>query len=217
MERVLSRNLTRVRTLFATACVLSTLAVWSAEEFITASQNLLRGRSKSTRAAWQLSAKERVNVRKPIFWVHLHNFAGTFVCREAHKQEEVIPKEKNPEWVGCLMPGEGCSQDKRRAHCKKRLSDGYSFSMAERDVDDEDFCDDMLTGIILRDPIAAAESTLLSNQFKKAPLMYALRQQAKATKYIPHVDCLPPWDTYQHFDNFATRSLGDGYKVGLGQ
>eukprot|EP00971_Amphidinium_carterae_P291186 5781736-Amphidinium_carterae.1 len=47
--------------------------------------------------------------------------------------------------------------------------------------------------------------------------MYALRQQAKAVKYIPHIDCLPPWDTYQHFDNFATRSLGDGYKVGLGQ
>eukprot|EP00971_Amphidinium_carterae_P212800 4223413-Amphidinium_carterae.1 len=79
------------------------------------------------------------------------------------------------------MPGEGCSQDKRRAHCDKRLSDGYSFSMVERDVDEEDFCDNMLRGIILRDPIAAAESTLLSNQFKKAPLMFALKQQADAT------------------------------------
>eukprot|EP00403_Amphidinium_massartii_P040534 CAMPEP_0178454160 /NCGR_PEP_ID=MMETSP0689_2-20121128/45203_1 /TAXON_ID=160604 /ORGANISM="Amphidinium massartii, Strain CS-259" /LENGTH=354 /DNA_ID=CAMNT_0020080061 /DNA_START=75 /DNA_END=1139 /DNA_ORIENTATION=- len=148
--------------------------------------------------------------RKPIFWVHLHNFGGTYVCHEAARQNERGPTTRN-----CLLKPEGCStrMEKYRIHCEERAarSDTNTFSMAERAVEDSDFCDKMLSGVMIRDPVAAALSTLRNEKFDKYHLLDVLktsnRSGVKADR-VKHGPCLPFWDTYEHFDNFATRSLG---------
>mmetsp|Transcript_49004 Transcript_49004/g.116573 ORF Transcript_49004/g.116573 Transcript_49004/m.116573 type:complete len:402 (-) Transcript_49004:63-1268(-) len=168
-------------------------------------------------AADKKDLRKGLRHRKPIFWVHLHNFAGTYICQEAHKQGEKTPPEPTG-WPGCLMPNEGCSQlpGLNRSHCNKRLVKGYTFSMAERDVDDRDLnCESMMTGTMLRDPVVAAQSTLRSNHFNKTELMQVLR--SGVVSELTHTECLPWWDSYHHFDNFATRTLGGGYSVGLRQ
>jgi len=156
--------------------------------------------------------------RRPIFWVHLHNFAGTYICQEAHKQQENIPPEPS-NWLGCLMPNDGCSAERpSRWGCFERIEAGFTFTMAERDVDDDDLCPAALKGVMLRDPVLAAESTLRANYFDKVKLMQVLNEQRlEDGDSVDHTECLPAWDSYQHFDNFATRSLGNGYQAPVGQ
>merc|ERR1719277_860475 len=81
--------------------------------------------------------------------------------------------------------------------------------MMERDVEDADFCAGAIMGTTLRAPLAACRSTLLANDFNKSALLDVLRNGVAHP--VSHMECLPYWDTYQHFDNFATRSLGGGY------
>mmetsp|Transcript_15991 Transcript_15991/g.37699 ORF Transcript_15991/g.37699 Transcript_15991/m.37699 type:complete len:366 (-) Transcript_15991:73-1170(-) len=148
--------------------------------------------------------------RKPVLWIHLHNFAGTYMCKEAAKQNEFGAPGQN-----CLLEWDRCStqEQEKRVHCDERVSMALtnSFSMIERDVEDLDFCEDVLTGIMLRDPIHAAQSTLRNNKFDKESLMKVLHSKEEGP--IPHKRCLPPWDSYQHFDNFAVRTLGGAYNV----
>jgi len=157
--------------------------------------------------------------RKPIIWVHLHNFAGTFICEEAQAQGERIPM---PLIENCNVRegGEVCSQQSGRHLCKNRAQSGYSLTMIERDLEDDDFCDEALMGVIMRDPVAACLSTIRANLFDKEALLKMLAD-GQVTAYNRSADhdsgCLPNWDTYQHFDNFATRSLGGGYMAKLGQ
>eukprot|EP00403_Amphidinium_massartii_P009749 CAMPEP_0178423046 /NCGR_PEP_ID=MMETSP0689_2-20121128/27489_1 /TAXON_ID=160604 /ORGANISM="Amphidinium massartii, Strain CS-259" /LENGTH=354 /DNA_ID=CAMNT_0020044633 /DNA_START=44 /DNA_END=1105 /DNA_ORIENTATION=+ len=145
--------------------------------------------------------------RKPVLWVHLHNFAGTYVCKEAVKQQESAQKTSN-----CLISHDGCSTvPAQRIHCQQRAQSGKSFTMVEREVDDADFCSELLSGVMFRDPLAGAQSTLRANFFNKDQLMSVLHSGLASR--INHQPCLPDWDTYQHFDNFATRSLGGAYGV----
>mmetsp|Transcript_29140 Transcript_29140/g.67064 ORF Transcript_29140/g.67064 Transcript_29140/m.67064 type:complete len:343 (-) Transcript_29140:21-1049(-) len=152
--------------------------------------------------------------RKPVLWIHLHNFAGTYLCREAAKQQERGPTGQN-----CLLEQDRCSTQvaHKRIHCNERagMDNTNSFSMVERDVEDADFCDKLLTGVMLRDPILGAQSTLRNNKVDKHTLMRVLRSGKDTV--IGHRGCLPTWDVYQHFDNFATRSLGGGYMAPPGR
>jgi len=157
---------------------------------------------------YQNSSNSPANSRKPVLWLHLHNFAGTYLCREAAKQLERGPTGQN-----CLLERDRCStqNEDKRIHCSERaaMDKTNSFSMVERDVEDADLCEKLLTGIMLRDPISGAQSTLRNNKVDKHTLMQVLR--TGQVELIEHRGCLPPWDVYQHFDNFATRTLGDGY------
>lgn len=146
--------------------------------------------------------------RKKVLWIHLHNFGGTFICSQAIAQGETT-NDFSPQ--GCFIPGEGCCTQDNRATCQKRSASKFSFTMAERDVDDNDMCGDLLFGTILRDPLAACRSTLVANQFNKKELMKVLRSGNAGP--VAHQPCLPGWDSYQHFDNYVTRSLGDAYLV----
>lgn len=150
--------------------------------------------------------------RKPVLWVHLHNFAGTFICEEAMHQGELGPPNSYTSWPGCLMPGDDCSTTgQSRSLCEDRARSPYTFTAVERDVEEKDFCDQLLVGTMLRNPLAGVQSTLLANTFDKAALLDVLR--TGKVHEVPHKPCLPDWDTYQHFDNFATRSLGGGYEA----
>uniref|UniRef100_A0A7S1EZT3 Sulfotransferase domain-containing protein n=1 Tax=Noctiluca scintillans TaxID=2966 RepID=A0A7S1EZT3_NOCSC len=147
--------------------------------------------------------------RRPIMWVHLHNFGGTYMCMEAMRQGEHTPP--NADWPGCLVDGDGCSTQSGRTTCAARAKKSYSFTMVERDVEAADLCDDALLGVTLRDPLAGLTSTLVANQFKKEQVLNILRTGKNAP--ARHLECLPSWDTYHHFDNFATRSLGGNYNA----
>lgn len=147
--------------------------------------------------------------RKPVLWIHLHNFAGTYICKEALQQGEFTPP--NGAWPGCLMPYDDCSTRNRNARslCSARATSGYSFTAIERDVEAADFCEGALIGSTLRDPISGLTSTLLANSYDKQAIMNILKTGQPTS--AEHSACLPQWDTYQHFDNFATRSLGGAY------
>lgn len=146
--------------------------------------------------------------RKNVLWHHLHNFAGTFMCQEAKLQGERCSRGN------CLWEGDGCSaSSSQRVHCNVRGTPDakYTFSMIERSVDEGDFCDGILTGIMLRDPLAAMTSTLQLNLFIKTEIFYTLRRSQRFPLPMSQVGCLPVWDSYHHFDNYATRSLSGDY------
>merc|ERR1712137_410978 len=78
-------------------------------------------------------------------------------------------------------------------------------------------------GTMLREPLSALQSVLNHDRFDKVAILETLRgcsekAPAKHFMYQPPsklfssvLPCLPAWDTYQHFDNFATRTLAGAY------
>mmetsp|Transcript_3419 Transcript_3419/g.7873 ORF Transcript_3419/g.7873 Transcript_3419/m.7873 type:complete len:302 (-) Transcript_3419:70-975(-) len=164
---------------------------------------------------WQLKAK-RTPRGKKVTWIHLHNHGGTTIWQQAKHQGEICPNERQNAFVNldrCSTPP-GSS----RVHCRERVNASYTFSMIERDIDESDLeCEDMLVGIMIRDPVAAMRSTIVHDSFDVQAILGTLRtgvdmhSRHAPDAFDPEDLCLPPWDTYQHFDNFMTRSLGDGY------
>lgn len=159
--------------------------------------------------------KSRIPViTTPITWLHLHNFGGTFMCQEAHMQGLTTGP------VNCnVKEGDICSSKDHRVYCKARGQ--YGFSAIEREVQDEDLeCTDRLYGVMLRDPIAGARSTFTQNRFDgvdKDRIFRALRNGESEVPAHKGHGCLPDWDTYQHFDNFATRVLSSKYHIPAGK
>lgn len=151
-------------------------------------------------------AQDAANARKNVLWLHLHNFGGTFVCTEAAQQGERTPPA-NCDW-------EACSQQTDLVSCEKKAKSGrYTFSMLERNLQPTDLCNEAIRGTMLRDPISGIRSTIAANGFELEKVMQIIMtQNVNAT--TPHgPSCLPEWDHYQHFDNFATRSLSGAYTV----
>lgn len=150
---------------------------------------------------------------KPVIWVHLHNVAGTFVCHEAKKQgEKTGPRNC------CINDMDRCSTPKHlRVPCvhRRALSNKYTFTMVEREVTGEDLdCEGVMYGIMLRNPLHGAISTLVNNGFDKSEIFQAL--QTGVPPPLKKHRCLPEEDTYQHFDNFAVRTLSGNYSVAPG-
>lgn len=152
---------------------------------------------------------------KSIIWLHLHNVAGTYMCQEARKQGETTAENN------CDIRKDICSaKSSRRVHCDARKGFGYSFSAIEREVVDEDLvCNGVAYGVMLRDPLANARSTFVNNNFDekdKKKIIHALQSGTPAQPGWRH-KCLPDWDTVQHFDNFATRTLSGHYDAWPGR
>mmetsp|Transcript_63389 Transcript_63389/g.138019 ORF Transcript_63389/g.138019 Transcript_63389/m.138019 type:complete len:347 (-) Transcript_63389:427-1467(-) len=145
-----------------------------------------------------------------VLWLHLHNFGGTSICAEAALQGEAVGPEN------CNVPPDLCSViPSERVSCGNRSAGGYSFTAIERTLLEEDFaCSaDMLYGVMLRDPLAGAASTYVANSFGlelKWDIFESFRTGVPPTGHGPH-PCLPEWDTYQHMDNYATRTLSGNY------
>jgi len=163
--------------------------------------------------------------RKQVSWLHMHKFGGTFMTKMARLQGETFPLSSiNANW----MP-DFCSTPRGlRVLCAERTgvsssSSHISWSAMERELDEGDFCEDALVGTILREPLGALQSVLSHDQFDRKAILETLRNcyeaaPAKHFMYQPPADfisnaskCLPEWDTYHHFDNFATRTLGGAY------
>ena len=149
-----------------------------------------------------------------VLWIHLHSYGGTTMCDLARAHgEKVSPRQDN-----CNLMPDGCSTVAAlRIGCRQRMAGAYSFSALERSVDVEDLdCPEVLTGIMLREPLAAMKSTLVGNGFEKSSIFEALRSRVVPKNQQFHF-CLPPTDSFQHFDNFAVRSLGGAYEKGIGE
>ena len=147
------------------------------------------------------------------------------MTKMARLQGETFPLSSiNANW----MP-DFCSTPRGlRVLCAERTgvsssSSHISWSAMERELDEGDFCEDALVGTILREPLGALQSVLSHDQFDRKAILETLRNcheavPAKHFMYQPPADfilnaskCLPEWDTYHHFDNFATRTLGGAY------
>eukprot|EP00929_Paragymnodinium_shiwhaense_P007918 TRINITY_DN111843_c0_g1_i1.p1 TRINITY_DN111843_c0_g1~~TRINITY_DN111843_c0_g1_i1.p1 ORF type:complete len:419 (+),score=76.14 TRINITY_DN111843_c0_g1_i1:77-1333(+) len=166
---------------------------------------VLTQRNTGKSEAHRLRSRRARNVQ----WLHLHNQGGTFVCQEAVKQGEKVKASDN-----CNL--EPCSAMSNTKTCNWRASSDspYTFSMMERSLQAQDVsCDSLLSGTMLRDPIASLETTLVANNFDKAAIVQMLQPGDSSSTDAAHSACLPQWDTYQHADNFAVRSLSGAYLV----
>jgi hypothetical protein len=169
--------------------------------------------------------------RKDIIWFHLHNMGGSTMCAEARNQGEntsdKIGANCNVHWdgvSGCASL-EAVKQGTCRSNCSSRV--GYSYSSVERALTEEDIhCNDKLYGVTLRDPISTARSTYVNDHFDdeaKQNMFSAIRNRDPGivlgisdTGVLGSHGTLPHWDSYQHFDNFATRTLSGDYMVSPG-
>ncbi|CAE7527056.1 unnamed protein product [Symbiodinium natans] len=171
-----------------------------------------------------LSPRQRGSFKHPrILWIHLHGYGGTTICDMARSQGEKVARSQD----NCNVMPDLCSTPKVfRTPCKKRASSlQYTFTAIERAVDDDDLSclgsagsqmqPTMLYGIMLRDPLAGIKSTWIGNELEKDMIVNAIRSREKPRNFQYHF-CLPPFDTYQHFDNFAVRSLSGDYDVDPG-
>jgi hypothetical protein len=136
--------------------------------------------------------------------------------------EALPPGNINGNW----MP-DFCSTPRgQRILCAERTkfaNADISWSAMERELDDGDFCDGALVGTMLREPLSALQSVLSHDSFDRSGILETLhacseRAPTKHYVYQPTPDkssgapaCLPSWDTYHHFDNFATRTLAGVY------
>eukprot|EP00927_Polykrikos_kofoidii_P040807 TRINITY_DN34815_c0_g1_i1.p1 TRINITY_DN34815_c0_g1~~TRINITY_DN34815_c0_g1_i1.p1 ORF type:complete len:354 (+),score=59.93 TRINITY_DN34815_c0_g1_i1:120-1181(+) len=154
----------------------------------------------------QLASRAVDENRRNVLWLHMHNYGGTMMCQEAARQGERTPPA-NCNW-------ENCSQQTRLVSCAhKARSARFSFSMLERELQPSDLCQpDVLYGTMLRDPIMAMESTMRDNNFDMSRIVEILTT-GNTNLTESHTGCLPAWDSYEHFDNFATRSLSGAYML----
>jgi len=141
-----------------------------------------------------------------IIWVHLHNYAGTFVCALAHKKGEVVYK-KNCNWPGDGVVGLGWGlKFAHRARCAERAEHAQiTFSEIERELQKGDLgCKTAISGIMLRDPFKGARSTVLYHNFGYQ--LSGILQNIAAKKPMPRLGGhrgLPGDHNYQFFDNFG--------------
>jgi len=151
-----------------------------------------------------------------ITWFHLHKFGGTTMCQLAQAQRERTP------WPEMNCNLEEVSERKAKKHvlCEARsTSPCYSFSAIERFVTAGDTsCSDSVYGVMLRDPLEGARSHLSFHKFTAQDKQALVRNLNSTTSQGDNPSWLqwetnhvPTWDTYQHVDNFATRTLSGRY------
>eukprot|EP00439_Symbiodinium_sp_Y106_P083277 s1880_g23.t1 len=172
-----------------------------------------------------MSSRQPGNFRQPrVLWLHLHGYGGTTICDMARSQGEKIPRAQD----NCNVMPDLCSTPKIfRTPCTKRASSlQYTFTAIERAVDEDDLsCSGgaasspgptMLYGAMLRDPLSGIKSTWIGNELEKDLILSAIKTKTRPRNFQYHF-CLPPSDTYQHFDNFAVRTLSGDYDVAPGE
>lgn len=101
--------------------------------------------------------------RKPLVWVHLHKAGGHLMCNMAKLNENVVRPETNCNWEG----HDGWKQSGQpsvRKSCSERAQMfhefGYTYGQIEREISDEEVCDQFRYGIMFREPLALMQSTL---------------------------------------------------------
>lgn len=172
-----------------------------------------------------ISPRQPGNFRQPrVLWIHLHGYGGTTICDMARSQGEKVPRAQD----NCNVMPDLCSTPKIfRTPCTKRASSlQYTFTAIERAVDEDDLsCSGgaasspgatMLYGAMLRDPLSGIKSTWIGNELEKDLILAAIKTKTRPRNFQYHF-CLPPSDTYQHFDNFAVRTLSGDYDVAPGE
>jgi hypothetical protein len=169
--------------------------------------------------------------RKPLVWVHLHKAGGTLMCKLAKINENVVRPENNCNWDGhdgWKMSG----KPSVRTSCKERAQmfheSGYTYGQIEREIDDDEVCNDFRYGVMFREPLALMQSIVNFEfwyQTKKEHDGYSqpfLEFPADIKKWLKgkiKEEAVPgnervPW---AWLDNFQTRFLANAFDVPVGQ
>merc|ERR1711990_437236 len=103
---------------------------------------------------------------KPMYWLHLHNYAGTLMCNLARQngEETFCPQGMSDDDCymkgNCNYPGESCLYGKSgtlpcAAYANGVSEQGVSWVQVERDLHPEDLsCRKTFAyGVLLRDPL----------------------------------------------------------------
>lgn len=155
---------------------------------------------------------------KPMIFMHVHKGAGVLICHGARKNENVIKPQAvcsgRADQVTDIGKGTKLSCEQR----KKQMG-GASFAMIERDVQAEDLdcAEHFRYGIVIRDPLALAESMTNWDQYNidhgpKLPHSH----------WSEHLSCLKAGDEgarcktlrtsvtglYNFYDNYLVRTMG---------
>lgn len=154
--------------------------------------------------------------KPPVFFMHVHNAAGTFMRATAAAQGEIPLDGKHGHSGNWNLIEETCNYENEKAvvNCSEKArmmkDQGSTFTCTERPFElESDLCpSDLLYITIIRNPLKLMRSTLLNNHFSLDEVM-ALRKGEMPQ--MTFKGCLKEHG-FQHFDNFLTRSL-NGYMV----
>lgn len=199
---------------------------------------LFQTQVKLSRMKMKKAGSMEHHIRKPVFFMHIHNAAGTWMRALAEKHHETpltgkylgenLPLEPSGDWN--LYKEGWCNYEdpsnlkrcSEKVHAMKK--EQSTFTSIERPfVLDNDWCpDDLLYVTIVREPIALMRSTLLNNHFDIEEVLALEKGDEPKMKYSGclegsmeqfHVPKMNRREHgYQHFDNFVTRSL-NGYEI----
>jgi hypothetical protein len=178
------------------------------------------------------------NRTKPLIYFHIHKAGGSLMCRFARQTEMVVHPEENCNWQGHDGYGDA-GQVAKRVPCDQRRAlfqqNGYTYGQIEREVADDEMCDDFDYAVILREPNALMASLWNFELWYAWKGWGATKQEhsdpvgtLRATIEWSEQGCpgspggCPKQkgqndQFWKFFDNFQTRFLADAFDVPAGQ
>jgi hypothetical protein len=178
------------------------------------------------------------NRSKPLIYFHIHKAGGSLMCRFAQQTEMVVHPSDNCNWKGHDGYGDA-GQVAKRVPCEQRRAlfqqNGFTYGQIEREVADEEMCDDFDYAVMLREPNA------LMTSLWNFELWYAWKgwgaTKPEHSDPVGTLRATIEWSAdgcpgtpggcpkeqsqndqfWKFFDNFQTRFLANAFDVPAGQ
>jgi hypothetical protein len=148
------------------------------------------------------------------------------MCQMAKRNERVVHPEDNCNWKGHDGYGQS-GEPYMRVPCAERArtfqSSGFTYGQVEREMDDNELCDEFRYGVMLREPMSLMHSLM------NYEIWYHEKFEHKRPDIPPniadwlngkiHNQAVPESQTpgWVHLDNFQTRVLANAFDVPAGQ
>jgi hypothetical protein len=178
------------------------------------------------------------NRTKPLIYFHIHKAGGSLMCRFARQTEMVVHPDENCNWQGHDGYGDA-GQLAKHVPCDQRRSflqqNGYTYGQIEREVADDEMCDDFDYAVMLREPNALMASlwnyelwyawkgwgaTKPEHNDPIGTLRATIEWSADGCPGSPGGCPKQPSQNdqfWKFFDNFQTRFLANAFDVPAGQ
>jgi hypothetical protein len=178
------------------------------------------------------------NRSKPLIYFHIHKAGGSLMCRFARQAELIVHPDENCNWQGHDGYGDA-GQVARHVPCDQRRSffqqNGYTYGQIEREVDDQEMCEDFDYAVMLREPNALMASlwnyelwyawkgwgaTKPEHKDPVGTLRATIEWSEKGCPGSPGGCPSNPSQNdqfWKFFDNFQTRFLANAFHVPAGQ
>jgi hypothetical protein len=175
-----------------------------------------------------LASPERIirSKTKPLVWVHLHKAGGTLMCQMAKKNEHVVYPNENCNWKGHdSWKQSGPRYYKKTCADRARMFEagGFTYEQVEREMDDDELCEEFRYGVMFREPLALMKSIVnfeiweqrhFDHTFLEVPADLDMWLKSKITMEAVPGNQLTPWSW---LDNFQTRVLANAFHVPAGK